>query len=48
VELSTHLLSDFNRDPADSIIAATAIIENPKLITADKNLRKSKSISTIW
>jgi len=47
-ELSTHLLSDFNRDPADSIIAATSIIENPKLITADKNLRKSKSISTIW
>ncbi len=48
MELSTHLLSDFNRDPADSIIAATSIIENPKLITADKNLRKSKSISTIW
>jgi len=47
-EVSTHLLSDLNRDPADSIIAATSIIENAKLTTAGKNLRESKRISTIW
>lgn len=47
-ELSTHLLSDLTRDPADSIIVATSIIENAKLITADKSLRESKRISTIW
>jgi len=40
-ELSTDLFSDNNKDPADRIIAATSIIENAKLITADKKLRQS-------
>jgi len=47
-ELSTHLLSDTNKDPADRIISATAIIENAKLVTSDKALRRSKKIPTIW
>jgi len=46
--LSTDLFSDNNKDPADRIIAATSIIENANLVTADKELRQSKKISTIW
>jgi len=47
-ELSTQLFSDTNKDPADRIISATAVIENAKLVTSDKALRRSKEISTIW
>jgi PIN domain nuclease of toxin-antitoxin system len=46
--LSTGLLSGNNKDPADRIIAATSIIENAKLVTADKKLRQSKKVATIW
>ncbi len=46
--LSTDLFSDNNKDPTDRIIAATSIIESANLITADKELRQSKKISTIW
>ena len=46
--LSTDLFSDNNKEPADRIIAATSIIENAKLITADKELRQSKEVATIW
>ena len=47
-ELSTDLFSAINKDPADRIIAATSIIEKAKLVTADKKLRGSKKVSTIW
>ena len=46
--LSARLFSDNNKDPADRIIAATTIIENAKLVTADKKLRQSKKVTTIW
>ena len=46
--LSTGLFSDNNKDPADRIVAATSIIENANLITADKELRQSKEVATIW
>ena len=46
--LSTDLFSDTSKDPADKIIAATTIIENTNLITADKKLRQSKEVATIW
>jgi len=46
--LSTDLFSDNNKDPADRIIAATSIIEKANLVTADKGLRQSKKVSTIW
>jgi len=46
--LSTGLFSDNNKDPADRIIAATAIIENANLVTADNELRESKKVATIW
>lgn len=47
-ELSTNALTDINSDPADRIIAATSILSNSALITADKNIQKSKQIKTIW
>lgn len=47
-ELSTSLGSEINNDPANRIIAATSIIHNAQLITADSNLRQSKLIDTIW
>ena len=47
-ELSTELPGEINLDPADRIIAATSIILNAPLITADKNLLKAKKIKTIW
>ena len=46
--LSTDLFQGNNKDPVDRIIAATSIIENAKLVTADKSLRKSKKVATIW
>jgi PIN domain nuclease of toxin-antitoxin system len=47
-ELSTSFGSEINNDPADRIIAATSIIHNAQLITADSNLRQSALIDTIW
>lgn len=46
-ELSTNLSNKINQDPADRIISATSIITNTQLVTADKNLLKSK-LRTIW
>lgn len=47
-DISSNLLNELNSDPADRIIAATAVYTNSALITADKNLQKSKILKTIW
>jgi PIN domain nuclease of toxin-antitoxin system len=47
-ELSTELFPGLNKDPADRIIAATAITEKAKLITADGLMQRSKEVATIW
>ena len=47
-ELSANFGEEVNKDPADRIIAATSIIQNAQLVTADKNLIKSKVIETVW
>jgi PIN domain nuclease of toxin-antitoxin system len=47
-ELSADLFAKTNKDPADRIISATAIIEKADLVTSDKTLRRSKKIDTIW
>ena len=47
-DLSTQLPAEVNNDPADRPIAATAITAGVPLVTADENLRKAKSIQTIW
>jgi len=45
---STLFLGEVNADPADRLIAATAVVENAVLVTADKNLRQATSIPTLW
>ena len=47
-ELSTNFGSEINNDPADRIIAATSIIHNARLVTANTNLRQATLIDTIW
>ena len=47
-ELSADLFLKTNKDPADRIISATAIIEKANLVTSDKTLRRSKRVDTIW
>jgi len=42
------LPSSFPKDPVDRIIAATALIEDLSLVTADKEIRKSRAVPTIW
>lgn len=46
--LSVNLSSAIAADSADRLIAATSIVTNTQLITADKKLRLSKEINTIW
>jgi PIN domain nuclease of toxin-antitoxin system len=36
------------RDPADRLIAATALAHNAPLITKDDHIRKSDVVETIW
>jgi len=38
----------YPKDPADRIIAATALVEGLSLITADREIRRSKLVPTIW
>ena len=47
-ELSVGFGSEINNDPADRIIAATSIVKNAQLVTADSNLRASKLLEVIW
>ncbi len=39
---------DIHGDPADRIIAATAIAHEARLVTADRRLRRSRSVPTLW
>ena len=38
----------FPKDPADRIIGATALVEGLFLLTADRGIRRSKAVRTIW
>jgi PIN domain nuclease of toxin-antitoxin system len=38
----------YPKDPADRIIAATALVEGVPLVTADQGIRRSKAVRTIW
>lgn len=42
------LPSSYPKDPADRIIGATALIEDLPLVTADREIRKSRAVPTIW
>lgn len=38
----------YPKDPADRIIGATALVEGLSLLTADREIRRSKVVQTIW
>jgi PIN domain nuclease of toxin-antitoxin system len=38
----------FPKDPADRMIVATALVEGLSLITADREISRSKLVPTIW
>jgi PIN domain nuclease of toxin-antitoxin system len=42
------LPASYPKDPADRIIAATALVEGVSLITADNQIRHSSAVPTIW
>ena len=50
-EISLRTLSlpeDYPRDPVDRIIGATALVEGIPLVTADRKIRDSGALTTIW
>ena len=46
--LALRLPEQFPKDPADRLIAATAMVEGIALITADLRIRRSKAVETVW
>jgi PIN domain nuclease of toxin-antitoxin system len=42
------LPEDYPKDPMDRIIGATALVEGVPLITADRKIRDSGALATIW
>jgi len=45
---SAQLPATVNLDPADRLIVATAMVKGVALVTADRNLRATAQIVTIW
>lgn len=43
-----ELPESYPKDPVDRVIGATALIDDLPLITADKEIRKSRAVLTIW
>ena len=48
VSLAVRFPAGFPKDPADRLIAATAIVEGVPLVTADERIRQAKVVQTIW
>jgi PIN domain nuclease of toxin-antitoxin system len=46
--LAVRLPAEFPKDPADRLIAATAMVEGMTLVTADTRIRQSKVVETLW
>jgi PIN domain nuclease of toxin-antitoxin system len=42
------LPASYPKDPSDRIIGATALVEGLSLLTADREIRKSRAVPTIW
>ncbi len=47
-ELSVNFAPEISSDPADRLIAATSVLLNAPLVTADENLRGASVLNTIW
>ena len=48
VALAVRLPAGFPKDPADRLIAGTAIVEGVPLVTEDERIRPTKVVQTIW
>ena len=48
VALAVRLPVSFPSDPADRMIAATAIVEGVPLVTADRRIRQARVVQVIW
>jgi PIN domain nuclease of toxin-antitoxin system len=46
--LAVQLPARFPKDPADRLIAATAMVEGALLVTAEERIRQAKVVQTIW
>src|SRR5438445_7225223 len=42
------LPASYPQDPADRIIGATALVEGLSLLTAEREIRRSRALRTIW
>jgi PIN domain nuclease of toxin-antitoxin system len=42
------LPATYPKDPADRIIGATALVEGMSLLTANRDIRRSRAVRTIW
>ncbi len=42
------LPASFPKDPADRVIAATALVEGMALLTADAAIRRARAVKTVW
>ena len=42
------LPATYPKDPADRMIAATALVEGLTLLTSDRAIRRSRAVQTIW
>lgn len=43
-----QLPAGYPKDPVDRVIGATALVEDLPLITADREIRNSRAIPTLW
>ena len=43
-----ELAANYPNDPVDRVIGATALIEGIPLLTADREIRNSRAVRTIW
>lgn len=46
--LAVRLPREYPKDPADRVIASTAIVEGMALVTADAQIRSTNVVKTIW
>ncbi len=48
VAVAVRLPPEFPKDPADRLIASTAMVDGIPLVTADARIRNAKVADTIW
>ena len=46
--MAVRLPAHYPKDPADRVIASTAIVDAMPLVTADQQIRRSNLVTTIW